>query len=602
MNIKEIADYCLKCKNPSCIKGCPAHNDIPTIMNYVSLEQYHEAYRVLLKNQVLPEICGTLCAYDRQCEGHCVRSHKGEAVKIGAVEATLASMYKESFLEDYKVSYKLSSNIKVAIVGAGITGITASIILALAGASVTLYEKEKQIGGTVTKYIPDFRFASSRFSELKNILDDLFVYIKFGYELGKNLLLNDLEDYDFKIICTGADQPTNIWNEKYPSCYMGLDILRAFNSGVCDIKRRNVIVIGAGNVAMDVARSLKRLDNNVTIVYRRNMKNSPASIYEINEARNEGINIAEFWAPIKPIIKEEALIGLQVQKTMLDPNSTTRRQNVIPIEGALSNFPCDTIVVAAGAVADRHIFKDANIDTTSNRYLNYYFGGDFLTGPKTIVQAMAAGKQIAEEILARVRTIEEAKQKILASSKPIFFGGSFNPPTLAHYRILDFLNKEFDTEVLVVPNSDDYHYHNKELIDFTHRVNMLKIMTKNLKNVKIIETENNKEFKGSVETLKDFDHPWFVMGADSLAFISTWINAKKLVKQNNFIVFNRPGYNIEEIFEHDKLLSTYRSHFVVIDNEFGNISSSTFRKTQDKNMLTEEVYNYIIKEGLYEEE
>ena len=167
MQIKEIANYCLKCKNPSCVKACPAHNNIPTIMEYVANEQYHEAYCEFLKTQYMPELCGKLCAQDHQCEGSCVRGIKGLPVEIGKVEHVLASMYYDSFITDIKVPS--AKEVKtVVVVGAGITGITTSIILAKAGLKVTLMEKDDCIGGTVKKYIPktEFRHKKLCFSKI----------------------------------------------------------------------------------------------------------------------------------------------------------------------------------------------------------------------------------------------------------------------------------------------------------------------------------------------------------------------------------------------------------------------------------------------------
>ena len=601
MKIKDLADYCLKCKNPACVKGCPLHNDIPSIMQLVSNEQLHDAYRELLKTQIMPELCGKLCAHDHQCEGKCIRGIKGEPVKIGEVESTLAEMFKNNFLTDLPTPTKALEKKNIAIVGGGITGITCAIILAKAGLDVTIYEKESQIGGTVLQYVPRFRQPEDTFYELLNVLKSLNVTIIYNKTLGKNLTLDLLEEYDYQIICTGAQHPTNIWNEEYPSCFYGLDILKDFNKHNCEIKNRNIIVIGAGNVAMDVSRALKRLDNNVTIVYRRNIANSPASKKEIAETIEEGVNIAELWAPIQPIIKNESLIGLQVQKMRLTEAGSDGRRNVVPIEGAISNFPCDTIVIATGAKADRNIFKNAHISQNTNNYLNYYFGGDYYTGPKTIVDAIASGKDISKKIIDRINSLSTIKKIIKNSKKEVFFGGSFNPPTIAHKNILKLLSEDLEANVILVPNGDDYHYHNKELLDFDKRVDMLKLLTKDLKNVRIDKGEQNRPFKGSVETLKAYNHPWFVIGADSLAFISTWIEAKKLVKQNRFIVLNRQGFNVEEIFQNDKLLTTYKDHFIVIDYELGDISSSSFRKTYDDTLLTIEVFNYINQNNLYKE-
>ncbi|MBQ8293173.1 MAG: FAD-dependent oxidoreductase [Bacilli bacterium] len=602
MKIKELADYCLKCKNPNCVKGCPLHNDIPTIMELVSNEQYVEAHQELLKTQVIPELCGLLCAHDHQCEGKCVRGIKGDPVEIGNVEYLLGSMYKNSYLDNLSAPKKALERKSVVIVGAGITGITASIILARAGLDVTLFEKEDRIGGTVDKFVPNFRHLTSVFTDFERHLRKLNVNICLGKELGKDVTYEDLEKFDYKIIATGAMIPTNIWNDHYPSCFYGLDILKDFNKNECTIKGKNIIVLGAGNVAMDVSRALKRLKNNVTVVYRRTLANSPASIHEINAAKNDKVNFVELWAPIKPIVKNEVLVGLQVQKMRLVDDEKGGRKNVVPVEGAISIIPCDTIVIATGAKADKTFVNKYHIDTKKNSYLTYYFGGDFYTGPKTIVEAIKSGKDISNTIIEKINKLYRLKDTIKDSKKKVFFGGSFNPPTIAHYNILKLLSNDLNANVLLVPNGDDYHYHNKELLTFDHRVEMLKLMTKDLKNIEIITSEQNKAFKGSVETLKEYNHPWFVIGADSLAYITTWIDAKKLIRQNRFIVLNREGFDIDSIFQNDRLLTLYRHHFTIIDFELGDVSSSNFRSTFDESLVTKEVYNYIINNNLYKED
>ena len=462
MQIKEIANYCLKCKNPACVKKCPAHNNIPAIMEYVSKEQYHEAFCELLKTQYMPELCGKLCAQDHQCEGNCVRGIKGDAVQIGKVETTLANMYYDNFICDIKVPI-VKDKKNVVVVGAGITGITASLILAKAGLDVTLMEKETYIGGTVSKYIPNFRFLSDAFVKYEEMLKQLGVKIVYEKTLGDNLLVEELEKYDYQVMCIGAQIPAKLWKENKPSVYSGLDILEEYKNNKCEIKNRNVIIIGAGNVAMDTARALKRLNNNVTIVYRRTIDNSPASVKEIRETKNEKVNIMELWAPIKPIVENEKLIGLQVQKMRLGEKKNGSRQNVVPIEGAISTIPCDTIVVTTGAITEDYIFDTLNIDKNTKNHLSYYFGGDFNTGPKTIVHAMASGREVALKIIDNINNLYHIKTNLLDKKRKVFFGGSFNPPTIAHKNILNFLTKKLNTNVLLVPNGDDYHYHEKNL-------------------------------------------------------------------------------------------------------------------------------------------
>ena len=215
---------------------------------------------------------------------------------------------------------------------------------------------------------------------------------------------------------------------------------------------------------------------------------------------------------------------------------------------------------------------------------------------------MASGRDIAYNIINNINNLHHIKTNLLDKKRKVFFGGSFNPPTVAHLNILNFLTKKLNAEVLLVPNGDDYHYHDKKLIDFNKRVDMLNLLVKDLNNVVIDEGESTRPFKGSVETLKYYHHPYFVIGADSLSFITTWIDAKKLIRQNKFIVFNRPGYNIDEIFKNNRLLTLYRHHFIIVNYELGNASSTEFKKTFNNKLLTKEVYDYIVENELYKED
>lgn len=184
------------------------------------------------------------------------------------------------------------------------------------------------------------------------------------------------------------------------------------------------------------------------------------------------------------------------------------------------------------------------------------------------------------------------------NKKIVLFGGSFNPPTIAHYEIIKYLNDHYD-EVLILPNGDSYTFAGKVLDSFKHRVNMLHIMVKDLDKVKILEIENSDEFKGTYHTLRVLNHPTFVLGADCLDKIHLWKHFEDLVKENNFIVFNRNNSNIIELINNNTLLKPYINKFEIVDLQVSDVSSTDFRKTINKEIVSEEVYDYIKKNELY---
>lgn len=181
----------------------------------------------------------------------------------------------------------------------------------------------------------------------------------------------------------------------------------------------------------------------------------------------------------------------------------------------------------------------------------------------------------------------------------IVFGGSFNPPTIAHYEIIKKLSSLDYEEVIIVPNGDRYKL--KELVNFDHRYNMLEIMTREFENVTISRIEENSNFKGTIETLRNLNHPVFAMGDDSLITIKTWINYEVLISENNFLVFtrNKKISDLITYIKEDEILNKYINHFTFLELDFPNVSSSMFRKTNDQSLVTKGVYEYIIKNNLY---
>ena len=185
--------------------------------------------------------------------------------------------------------------------------------------------------------------------------------------------------------------------------------------------------------------------------------------------------------------------------------------------------------------------------------------------------------------------------------KRVLFGGSFNPPTIAHYQIIEYLatSKKFD-EVLILPNGDSYQFKDKILNNFNHRVEMLKILCKKFDNVKILELENKETFTGTCDTLEFLNHPYFILGDDCLYSLHLWKNSKKLLAENHFIVVNRGiDKNYQEIILKNEFLAPYFDHFEFIDIDTADVSSSAFRNNHQEDVVTKEVLDYIKVNKLY---
>ena len=291
--IKEKTEYCLNCKvKPCSLKGCPLGNNIPQMIQYIKEGKYEESYKTISETTVLPGVCGRICPHEKQCQGSCVRGIKGEPVSIGEIEAYAYDKAQElgyTLKECSKIEE--NKNKKVAVVGGGPAGLTCAAFLAKSGIEVTIYEKYDYLGGLLIHGIPEFRLPKEIVkSTVKNILE-LGIKVEYQKELGKNIKLSDLEnEYDAIFLSMGANKSSKmgVEGEDLQGVYGGNELLEHNNHP--DYTGKKVAVIGGGNVAMDCARTIKRLGaEEVKIIYRRAEKQMPAERKEIEEAKKENI-------------------------------------------------------------------------------------------------------------------------------------------------------------------------------------------------------------------------------------------------------------------------------------------------------------------------
>lgn len=425
----EEAQRCLDCKHKPCVKGCPVNVQIPDFIKLISEGKFQEAYDKITETNNLPAICGRVCPQETQCEELCVRRIKGEPVGIGRLERFAADWVMKNSKTSTSKTEKL--NKKVAIIGAGPSGLSCAADLAKMGYDVTIFEAFHAAGGVLMYGIPEFRLPKDLVQkEIENV-KKLGVEIKTNMVIGKVLSIDEImeEGYEAVFIGTGAGLPRfmGIPGENLNGVYSAnefltrINLMKAYKFPEYDTPvkvGRNVAVVGGGNVAMDAARSAKRLGaENVYIVYRRSEKEMPARIEEVHHAKEEGIILKLLTNPTAIIGTDDGWVkGMEcIEMELGEPDSSGRRR---PVEKEGSNHIIDveTVVIAIGqspnplissTTPDLEVQKWGGIitdeETGASSKPGVYAGGDIVTGAATVILAMGAGKKAAKAIDEYIR-------------------------------------------------------------------------------------------------------------------------------------------------------------------------------------------------------
>ncbi len=407
--IKEKADYCLNCKIKPCSqKGCPLGNNIPEFIKLVKEEKYQEAYNILNETTVLQAICGRICPHKKQCQGSCVRGIKSEPVSIGDIEAFIGDKAIEN---NYKLFDNIENNKKrVAIIGGGPSGLTCAAFLAKQGAQVTIYERYNYLGGLLVYGIPEFRLPKDIVKNTIQKILDLGIQVEYNKELGKNLKLEELEnEYDAIFLSFGANKSVKmgVEGEDLNGVYGGNELLE-YNAHPNYIGK-TIAVIGGGNVAMDCARTIKRLGaKEVKIIYRRAEEQMPAEEKEIKEAKEEGIEFL-LQNNIVKIIGDKKVEKVELIQTELIQKEGENRLSPVNVQGSNYIIDVDYIVMALGSKPAEFV-QDLGLDLnkwgniaisengqTSN--LKIFAGGDIAGGKGTVAWAAKSGRDAAYEIM-----------------------------------------------------------------------------------------------------------------------------------------------------------------------------------------------------------
>jgi len=420
------AERCLNCKNPQCVKGCPVEVPIPEFISMVKQGDYLGSLKKIKTKNNLPAVCGRVCPQENQCEKYCILGKKGDPVAIGRLERFVADYELKHGSDDATMTKAAPTGKRVAVIGSGPAGLTAAGDLAKMGYSVTIFEALHVPGGVLMYGIPEFRLPKDVVQKEIDKIKELGVEIKTNFVVGKLATVDELlaEGYDAVFIGTGAGLPyfMNVPGENLNGIYSANEFLTRTNlmkaydfpNYITPIKvGERVAVIGAGNVAMDAARTALRLGAKESyIVYRRTEKEMPARREEIENAKEEGVQFILLTSPIEFHGNEEGVVtGMTCIKYELGEPDASGRRRPVPIKGSEYEMAVDTVVLALGqgpnplvpkTTPDLEITEKGTIrvaeETGATSKPGVYAGGDIVTGAATVILAMGAGKKAARAI------------------------------------------------------------------------------------------------------------------------------------------------------------------------------------------------------------
>ena len=418
------ASRCINCKNAQCIKGCPVSINIPAFIHEVKEKNFESAYKISGQSSALPAGCGRVCPQESQCEGKCIRGIKGEAVSIGKLERFVADWAKENGIKPVPAAEK--NGHKIAVIGSGPAGLTCAGDLAKLGYDVTIFEALHKAGGVLSYGIPEFRLPKALVAREIKSVEDLGVDIETNVIVGRSVTIDELmeDGYEAVFVGSGAGLPRflNIPGENLLGVYSANEFLTRVNlmkgykfpEAPTPVKvGKRVAVVGAGNVAMDAARTAKRLGaEEVYIVYRRSEEEAPARLEELHHAKEEGI-IFKFLNNPAAIVGDDIgwVKGMEIIKQELGEPDASGRRRPVPVEGSNYILDVETVIIAIGQSPNpliRHTTPGlecqkwggiiVNEETMESSKENVYAGGDTVTGAATVILAMGAGKKAAAAI------------------------------------------------------------------------------------------------------------------------------------------------------------------------------------------------------------
>lgn len=399
--LQEEVSRCLLCKKPRCKANCPVETPIPEIIELYKAGNMEEAGRILFENNPLSAVCGVICPHEDQCLGNCIKGIKDKPVQFHELETHISSEYLKN--AKFKQDKKLED--RIAIVGSGPAGITLAFNLAKRGYKITIFEKNEAIGGVLRYGIPDFRLSRDVLDNIEKRLLDLNVKIRYNALVGPVLTIDKLLEDGYKAIFIGTGvwnpKPLRIKGESLGNVHYAINYLKSPKSFRLGDK---VIVIGAGNVAMDAARTAKYYGaKEVTVAYRKDFQHMTATNAEIEDAKEEGVKFELFKAPVE--IVDEGVVFIDTKFVEEDG-----KVKMINVENSQKLMEADSVIIAVSQIPKNNIVSNTeNIETNKHGLIiiddighttkeGVFACGDVVTGAKTVVEAVAHGKKVADSI------------------------------------------------------------------------------------------------------------------------------------------------------------------------------------------------------------
>lgn len=432
MAMQEAA-RCLQCKKPLCVSGCPVEVPIRDFIAKVAEGDFASAYSIIKTTNSLPAVCGRVCPQEHQCEGKCILNAKGQPVAIGRLERFVADTHIATTACEQVTGGNACAmpqeGKKVACIGSGPSSLTCAGVCAAAGLKVDVFEALHEPGGVLIYGIPAFRLPKNVVATEINGLKDVGVDFHLNSVGGRTVDIADLrKEYDAIFIGVGAGLPVflGVPGENLVGVFSANEYLTRVNLGRAydfpdqdtpAYPGKHVTVFGAGNVAMDAARTAMRMGaESVHIVYRRTKAEMPARHEEIEHAEEEGVQFAMLSAPVRFNGDDEMnLTSVTLQKMELGEPDASGRRRPVPVEGEVYDLPTDLAIVALGTRSNP-ILLDATPDLAQNKWgyievneengetsiPNVFAGGDIVTGAATVILAMGAGRKAGQEIVKRL--------------------------------------------------------------------------------------------------------------------------------------------------------------------------------------------------------